>query len=330
MYKPDWDSLLEFALVDKEELRKEVDLVKVLQLYGIGTIPYGTRQIGHCPFHDDEDPSFAVWWHHGTQYCGCWSCSFGPVDVFDFVGVVEKINTFPKKMKKVIELKDEIPNMKPPEPPEKEEYDLTFLADQLEFIGPKGPDLAVEFFEQQKDLSVWAGRKFRVGETPTGSLAFPHFSPNGEECTAIKYRRPPEWRHNCVTGSSFKHLYGIWNKSDWPDAVLCEGETDTISAKWWVPHLDVFGLPSGVQQTPKDHWLEFLESKNRVYLALDGDEAGREATKKWSELLTNSVPLWLPDGEDINSLGKKKFKRLLLNTEEQECQIGGSEQGAGT
>jgi len=65
--------------------------------------------------------------------------------------------------------------------------------------------------------------------------------------------------------------------------------------------------------------LSQLDNLEEIIFALDGDDAGLEAVKKYSEILSKSLPnvsvstLELPDGEDVNSLAQGHDQAIFLH-----------------
>ena len=71
---------------DPHALKGQVSLAAVVQAHGVELRPLGERLVGQCPFHEDSDPSFAVWKiEDDVELCGCWVCDFRPGDVYDFL-----------------------------------------------------------------------------------------------------------------------------------------------------------------------------------------------------------------------------------------------------
>ena len=70
------------------------------------------------------------------------------------------------------------------------------------------------------------------------------------------------------------------------------------------------------QEVPKDYWGNLLEDFSRVYLAEDGDNAGKDLWIAMSEHIDQSntmvIRMRMPDGEDSNSMFVKHGKDYLL------------------
>jgi DNA primase len=96
------------------------------------------------------------------------------------------------------------------------------------------------------------------------------------------------------------------------EAFLCEGVFDYLTAVSWKL---AACSPCGTH-LPAER-LGFLARAERVYGVFDGDEAGRAAAARFAERLgARWRPLHLPDGHDLNDLGRRsggraEFFRLL-------------------
>lgn len=96
------------------------------------------------------------------------------------------------------------------------------------------------------------------------------------------------------------------------EVFLCEGVFDWLTATAW--SLPAFS-PCGTH-LPAER-LGFLARARVVYGVLDGDEAGRSGAERFAEQLGDRFcPLQLPDGSDLNDLGRqpegrREFFRLL-------------------
>jgi hypothetical protein len=113
---------------------------------------------------------------------------------------------------------------------------------------------------------------------------------------SLKY---PKVRINTFYG--VKQLPEGWNDF----VVLVEGEFDCI-------YLQQFGIPAiallgtGVRSFSKEQ-MDYLLTKNKVVISLDGDEAGRKATLQLTKQLAGLVHvrvIELPYGKDPNDLGE--------------------------
>ena len=63
-------------------LKKDVDIVSIIESTGVELNRSGTRHVGLCPFHDDRNPSFYVF--TDTDRFKCFGCGESG-DVIDFI-----------------------------------------------------------------------------------------------------------------------------------------------------------------------------------------------------------------------------------------------------
>ncbi len=105
-------------------------------------------------------------------------------------------------------------------------------------------------------------------------------------------------------------LYGVQSAS-WADdwIVVTEGEIDALT--WQQIGVPAIGIPGA--ENWKDHWVNVFEDFSRVYLAEDGDDAGKDLWIAMSENLTNVIRVKMPDGEDSNSMFLKSGGDYLLS-----------------
>ena len=107
-------------------------------------------------------------------------------------------------------------------------------------------------------------------------------------------------------------VLGFERAAGGPEAILCEGIFDYLTAVGW--RLPAFS-PCGTHLPPER--LGFLRRAQVVYGVFDGDPAGAAAAERFGGVLgPRWRPLRLPDGLDLNDLGRRpdgraEFFRLL-------------------
>jgi len=186
------------------------------------------------------------------------------------------------------------------------------LGDAAEWLEARGLDLE---FARSKGLGV-VRNPLPGHERMDGRLAIPYLTDAGPVAMVFRCLEP----HNCkeVTGFHQKYdkrkgtevrLYGV-QVLDWADewCVVTEGEIDAlIWQQIGVPAVGISGSESW-----KEHYVNVFEDFSRVYLAEDGDNAGKDLWTSMSENLTNVIRMKMPDGEDSNSMFLKAGKDYLL------------------
>ncbi len=57
---------------DIDSIKQRNPIRDVIAAHGVALRDSGSHLVGHCPFHEDEHPSFAVYAETGSFYCfGC-------------------------------------------------------------------------------------------------------------------------------------------------------------------------------------------------------------------------------------------------------------------
>ena len=189
------------------------------------------------------------------------------------------------------------------------------LGDAEEWLEGRG--LSLEF-AASRGLGVV--RNALPGHEPaTGYLAIPYLTRTGP----VNFNFRCIQDHNCkeITGHSKYYrrkgspvnLYGVQSiawATDW--IMVTEGEIDALT--WQQIGVPALAVPGA--ENWKDYWGNLLEDFSRVYLAEDGDNAGKDLWIAMSEHIDQSntmvVRMRMPDGEDSNSMYLKQGKDYLL------------------
>jgi DNA primase len=80
--------------------------------------------------------------------------------------------------------------------------------------------------------------------------------------------------------------------------VVCEGELDTIVATQ--AGFKAVGLPGA--NTWKGFYSRLFGDWEKIMLFCDGDNAGREMAKSITRELDNVIPVFMPEGQDVNDV----------------------------
>lgn len=189
------------------------------------------------------------------------------------------------------------------------------LEDAAEWLEGRGLDLE---FAKSRGLGVV--RNALPGHEPMeGYLAIPYLTPKGPVNFSFRCIQD----HNCKEvpnhskylkrKGSGVNLYGVQSVAyaeDW--IVVTEGEIDALT--WQQIRVPALAVPGA--ENWKEHWANLLEDFSRVYLAEDGDSAGKDLWVAMSEHIdqgnTMVVRMRMPDGEDTNSMYLKHGKEYLL------------------
>lgn len=315
-----WATLATRARVTPQEIKDGIDLVWLVEKYGVTLSPIDTgKWIGHCPFHNDSDPSFEVYAYQGEDKVGCWSCDFGKVnDHFDFIAAMHGGIPFTEAKEIALEYVEESPERRRTAVVKREpKVDLNEMASRGTEQVRQDPS-PLHSFLLAKGMSVkvdWLVEHFRVGLTSTDrQIIAPHMD-RSLDVRGLKIRRPDGFKS--VTGSSLDVLYGIWRAQGHRRVILVEGETDTWTVSWLMKdeQVDVLGIPSGVTAHPKPDWVEHLKDKE-VTILFDADKSGRHAARRWRDLLGTIRYVRLREGEDATSVSEKELIRAIMEAVE--------------
>lgn len=256
-----------------------------------------------CPFHDDSDPSLSVYKKDGQWRVGCFPCNKNG-DVLDLVGWLEDEDGFHAKVNKAAELLTLFKASKWDGPEVQESARMTFEeAANIAFQSTQGDFSVLVNLAAQKNWPDPAILRdvFEVGVIQD-KVIIPHKDRDGNYVGA-KWRTLTDKKS--VSGSRFEDLYGAWLDQGREHVLVCEGEPDTW-ASYAALHdrYDVLGLPTGTGTKPRVTGLQ----GRKVFLALDGDVAGRTATRRWAAALrevgaeVRVAPI--PEGKDLSDLGE--------------------------
>lgn len=149
-----------------------------------------------------------------------------------------------------------------------------------------------------------------------GRLAIPYVTRSGivdMKFRCIEHEGCKE--HDCIKylaipgldGSRLYNVGAFFSDSDYIG--LCEGEPDT-----WTLHYEV-GIPAvgcpGVQRW-EPHFSRCFAGYSKVYVFADGDQAGRDFSKRVAGELMQAVVIEMPKGSDVNALYVSEGKQALL------------------
>lgn len=301
----------------KDELKTQLPLSYACARLGIILNSEGS---GICPFHSDQRPSFSIYrTQEGEERWHCFPCNLDG-DIFNLIQLLHNVD-FPEAMREAADLLEELPEgytpvyAKAPKETNPEELHRLvndararaaredhagILSARVGFAEIANPALCARWDTYLRDMWGW-------GITENGEILMPHWSEAPSELVGCKIRKASGGKES-VPGSVYSgQLYGAWLGRRNQDAVIFEGETDTVYGGWLAREeqipIDVFGLPSGANDDVSPEWLTFLKKSRTVYLAFDPDAVGIEATWKWIEKLTgeaiNIKICCLPLGRDF-------------------------------
>lgn len=293
---------------DKDDLRRSVPGPAVANSLGISVSEYG---LAVCPFHDDHAPSLSFYTDDdGVQRWGCFPCGVGG-DIFDLVQRIKHCG-FTDAIKYVWRLSGTVPSAPPPTPKQIDQDGL----DQLVAAAQQNAESSAGYMCVAASLSVEPDddydellRGLGWGVEEDATVVIPHYDLTGK-IRGAKFRGPDS-RKWAYPGSEFPDLYNFYNSVAGHEhsVLVTEGETDLAHALYQrVPLLDVVSLPTGANRM-LPRWVKDVSRRwATVYLGFDGDDAGLQATRRWTTALSEEgsssvYVLQVPSGEDLRSCG---------------------------
>jgi DNA primase len=324
--------------IDTIALKRDHPVADVIARYGVALRPQGRGLVGRCPFHLDRGrPNLYVYPSNGSWYC--YRCALGG-DVIRFVERIEGVGfraavellagtAVPRRIPQ--------PRALPPAKPRSprhgvlgaeeraclaaavEVYHNRLLAEPhaLDYVVGRGIDRAtietcrVGYAAGDELLAYLRWRRLPIQAARRLGL----LGRNGQEFLAGRVVVPeirdgqPIWLIGRIVGSDdpapkylglpgHKPLLGWEAAASQSEVWVVEGVFDLLTLRsWGVPALALVGT----QVRPET--LAALGGFARVYLALDNDAAGREATARLCTLLgARAIPIALPGVKDVAEL----------------------------
>lgn len=305
----DWDAITAAAAADPTTIKAQLPILYVMADQGHHpAMEEAGRWKFYSPFRQDGNPSFDVWDHDGADRWGDYAEGTNG-DVFDLLSRFHSCK-FGEAVGRATALlaKMKASGWSGPTLAPRKAFDLDAAKAVVDRALAEPSGYLPTFLAAREDnlRSVdadWLFEEFGVsalGET----LIIPYYTRDG---ALVTYKsRPLGSKTLAAAGSDFSGtLYGEQrddNDTTRP-VLLCEGETDTwaaahaLGASW-----SVLGLPTGVGANPKQ---AVSLAGRKVYLAFDGDEAGRKGVRRWAAaLIANEATVFVvpvPDGVDLAS-----------------------------
>lgn len=161
----------------------------------------------------------------------------------------------------------------------------------------KLPDITA-FDWTSKKISSSVLDLYGVGMDSTGRVVSPHYSPDME--LLVYHVRTPGQRDFRMHGSNVP--LGLHTLGNNKELIICEGHTDTYSAKTMFPRCDVIGLPGSDTVKSLTPYLSKLRKYKRINIMCDGDSAGSKCADALTELLPANITyrVTLGSGRDVS------------------------------
>ena len=302
-------------MADLKKLKKQIDVVAVIgarvQLHA-----QGSHYMACCPFHGEGTPSFKLDDRQGEWLWKCFGCGAGG-DVIEFVEKFDHCDT-----KTAIEKMEAlVGNTEWREEAEKVRKNFTELS---AIAGKKKTTIPLDKWEA-KVQALWASKPgldylretrglddetikrlkfgfvqthvYNIGEgneefRDKGWIAIPRI--DGDKVVAVKLRSIASKIFSQVNGMDSRALYNIETVTPIAPVYVTEGEFDAAILE--MLGFNAVSLTSASSTVATDDRIK-LKNAERIYLAGDNDDAGRESTAKLArELCENTHILLWPDG----------------------------------
>jgi hypothetical protein len=271
-----------------------------------------------CPLHAERKASFGV----DDEAAHCFSCGFhaGPVGILMKIGGWSRekaLKAVSRDRYHLIVRKRAVRMDLPPLPPALEWQEamgqlVTDCAETIKHTSKAHRELIGRGISKE----VWT--KYRIGwldETMEievsgepvkvlPGLVIPAYGPDGA-LWAIKVRTAsgiPKYYQ--VPGSARELLYGLRERVH-DTLVIAESELCKLTVESLVPDVDAVGLRGASNRLKA--WLDWIVVYDRVFLLLDGDEAGQvaaEAILEDNDWWVNRCP---PDGLDPGKMAEQGY-----------------------
>lgn len=303
---------------DKEDLRRQLPITFVLDTNTV-EMSGGSSPSAFCPFHNDTTtPNLSIFGEYLDRY-HCFACG-AKGDVFDIISHFYQTVSFPEILTKAAELIEGVKSWRGPKTGfKKAEINKTHVLEVVN-ASEHGDLSTLEEYINYRGWNFsakWLRAHYRVGSWE-GLLIIPYFTRAGQ-LVAYKWRAS-DTKPISVTGADFSEiLYGEWGgfqeEDDNRPVVLCEGESDVWNTAYQLgADYLVLGLATGANSPVNVSGLK----DRTIYLAFDGDRAGREASYRWAVTLKESgvddiLVVHLPEGSDLSECSN--IKTLLKSAD---------------
>jgi DNA primase len=161
---------------------------------------------------------------------------------------------------------------------------------------------------ETRGITERTARMFRLGfvkepetghEPYIGKLAIPYLTPSGPIDLRFRSLNADGGPKYLSRPGATTHIFNINAlDSDGDVLAICEGELDTVVATQ--AGFTAVGLPGANNWKP--FYARVLADWEKVVLLCDGDNAGREMAKNLSRELENVIPVFMPEGLDVNDV----------------------------
>jgi len=353
--------------IDTAAIRRCHPLREVVERYGVALGHGGGRPVGRCPFHRDREPSLALYLDDpADEHFHCFGCG-AHGDVIRFVELIARL-PFPAAVAALVGAGGATPTapaLRRPAiaggrqsftlraPPDRAclaaaiaHYHHQLLREPaaLAYCAARGLDREalvrhrIGFAPVRGDGDDLVATLARAGFPPARTERAGLAAPRGREFLAGRIVIPelrdggPVWaigRRLAGAGPRYlglpgaKPLLGLAEVRGASAVYLTEGPFDRLTlGRWGFPAVALAGTRAGPGV------LADLAAFPRIYLVLDADEAGREATARLADALgSRATPVTLPHVKDVADLGCRSDGAAVFRRAVERAERGGELHG---
>jgi DNA primase len=288
------------------EIKAQLTIAQVLDHYGLKPNP---SKMLHCPFHNDKTPSMQVYTETNTVHCFSSNCKLHgrAIDVIDFIMHHEGIT----KHEAIMKAKELIGYSEPSQPFEK----LFKLFQSL----LKKNDKAQAYLKERNIEKTEVGFNDNTWENLKQCVIFPLRSKQNKIVSLYgrSIYNNEEAKHFYTRNR--KGLYPNYPKADTKQLILTEAVIDAATLLQCTDSkilacYGTNGFTAEHEQAIKD-----LKQLGEIIIFFDGDEAGREGSKRIADKLHQLRPeiklssINTPEGEDVNSLAQSHEPEIFAH-----------------
>jgi DNA primase len=291
-----------------KEIKEQLSILTVLQHYGLQ--PNRNKMVC-CPFHDDKHPSMQVYPDTNTVFCFSGNCSKNgkAMDTIQFIQDKENVSKH-EAIKKAESL---ISNGTQPviKKPIIQAENLTEIFSKLKPI----------LYSSSKARAYAESRNIYNAKLEAGYNNGTHYS-KLKNCIVFPLK---DKQNNIVSfygrnieskGKDDRHFYTANRKGLYPNypnqetetLIITESIIDSATLQLYTTFTSLALYGTNVLNEEHQEAIQNLPKLKEIIFFLNGDEAGREWTKKHFETIHQLLPnltistVATPDEEDINSL----------------------------
>lgn len=294
--------------MDISEIKAKLNILTVLEQYGRKPDRNGMIR---CLFHEDKTPSMKVHTDTNTVYCFSGNCGKGG-KLMDGIEVIQQVNNLTKHeaLKQATAL---VSNGASPV-----QAKLIIQAENLTEIFGK---LKQSLYSSSKARAYAESRSIYNAKLEAGYNNGTHYN-KLKNCIIFPLK---DKQNNIVSfygrnieskGKDDRHFYTANRKGLYPNypsaetenLIITESIIDSATLQLYTTYTSLALYGTNVLNEDHTEAVSQLKNLKEIIFFLNGDEAGREWTKKHSETLHQLLPNIIisqvntPDEEDINSL----------------------------